>query len=155
MRVSFYLICKRLCKVQKTWDISQYIVTRQYSSFPVASFTLSAVTAFFMWFLNTKIGIIVFEAVFNFIFIFGWNALDIATTENYPVHIRWEKRSDIKTKAQIICELTQLMICVLTQKRICVVVYSHNWSMAVAFIIMSLFLSALLQLYKYFKIKTK
>ncbi|XP_066973216.1 synaptic vesicle glycoprotein 2B-like, partial [Macrobrachium rosenbergii] len=52
------------------------------------SMILSAISAFFIWFLDSKIGIIVFEAVFNFIFISGWNALDIASTEAFPTHIR-------------------------------------------------------------------
>ncbi|KAA0187251.1 hypothetical protein HAZT_HAZT006661 [Hyalella azteca] len=52
------------------------------------SFILSAVAAFFIWFLDSKVGVIVFEAMFNFIFIAGWNSLDIATTESYPAHIR-------------------------------------------------------------------
>lgn len=49
---------------------------------------MSALSAFFIWFLSSKIGVIVFEAVFNFIFISGWNALDIASTETFPTHIR-------------------------------------------------------------------
>ena len=57
--------------------------------YAVVSFTLSAVAAFFIWFLDSKIGIIMFEAVFSFVFISGWNALDIATTECYPAHIRY------------------------------------------------------------------
>ncbi|XP_076065847.1 synaptic vesicle glycoprotein 2C-like [Oratosquilla oratoria] len=52
------------------------------------SMILSGASAFFIWFLNSKMGVIVFEAVFNFIFISGWNALDIASTEAYPTHIR-------------------------------------------------------------------
>ncbi|ROT61175.1 Synaptic vesicle glycoprotein 2B [Penaeus vannamei] len=52
------------------------------------SMFLSSISAFFIWFLNSKIGVIVFEAVFNFIFISGWNALDIASTEAFPTHIR-------------------------------------------------------------------
>ncbi|XP_050730994.1 synaptic vesicle glycoprotein 2C-like isoform X2 [Eriocheir sinensis] len=52
------------------------------------SFALSSVSAFFIWFLKSKAGVIVFEAVFNFIFISGWNGLDIATTEAFPTHIR-------------------------------------------------------------------
>ncbi|KAK3896226.1 hypothetical protein Pcinc_000148 [Petrolisthes cinctipes] len=52
------------------------------------SMALSSVAAFFIWFLNSKIGVIVFEAVFNFIFISGWNALDITTTEAFPTNIR-------------------------------------------------------------------
>ncbi|CAL4119411.1 unnamed protein product [Meganyctiphanes norvegica] len=53
-----------------------------------ASMILSAISAFFIGFLDTKIGIIVFEAFFNFVFISGWNALDIASTEAFPTHIR-------------------------------------------------------------------
>ncbi|XP_042241451.1 synaptic vesicle glycoprotein 2C-like [Homarus americanus] len=52
------------------------------------SMALSSISAFFIWFLSSKISVIVFEAVFNFIFISGWNALDIATTEAFPTHIR-------------------------------------------------------------------
>ncbi|KAK8381186.1 hypothetical protein O3P69_008212 [Scylla paramamosain] len=52
------------------------------------SMTLSSISAFFIWFLKSKTGVIVFEAVFNFIFISGWNGLDIATTEAFPTHIR-------------------------------------------------------------------
>ncbi|XP_071533141.1 synaptic vesicle glycoprotein 2C-like isoform X2 [Panulirus ornatus] len=52
------------------------------------SMAMSALSAFFIWFLSSKIGVIVFEAVFNFIFISGWNALDIASTETFPTHIR-------------------------------------------------------------------
>nr|XP_045611722.1 synaptic vesicle glycoprotein 2A-like isoform X1 [Procambarus clarkii] len=52
------------------------------------SMALSSISAFFIWFLDSKIGVIVFEAVFNFIFISGWNALDIASTEAFPTHIR-------------------------------------------------------------------
>ncbi|KAK7081218.1 Synaptic vesicle glycoprotein 2A [Halocaridina rubra] len=52
------------------------------------SMILSSVSAFFIWFLDSKVGVIVFEAVFNFIFISGWNALDIASTEAFPTHIR-------------------------------------------------------------------
>lgn len=52
------------------------------------SMALSSISAFFIWFLNSKIGVIVFEAIFNFIFISGWNALDIASTEAFPTHIR-------------------------------------------------------------------
>ncbi|RXG58607.1 Synaptic vesicle glycoprotein 2C [Armadillidium vulgare] len=53
-----------------------------------ASMLVSGLSAFFIWFLNTKTSVIVFEAIFNFIFVSGWNALDIATTEAFPTHIR-------------------------------------------------------------------
>ncbi|KAB7497819.1 Synaptic vesicle glycoprotein 2B [Armadillidium nasatum] len=53
-----------------------------------ASMLVSGLSAFFIWFLNTKTSIIVFEAIFNFIFVSGWNALDIATTEAFPTQIR-------------------------------------------------------------------
>lgn len=53
------------------------------------SLALSSVSAFFIWFLKSKAGVIVFEAVFNFIFISGWNGLDIASTEAFPTHIRY------------------------------------------------------------------
>ena len=41
-----------------------------------------------MWFLQTKVGVIVFEAAFNMVFISGWNALDVLTTEAYPTQLR-------------------------------------------------------------------
>ncbi|CAG0893701.1 unnamed protein product [Cyprideis torosa] len=52
------------------------------------SLFLSSVTAFFIWFLSTKVSVIIFEVIFNFIFIAGWNAVDIATVEYYPAHLR-------------------------------------------------------------------
>ncbi|XP_037092099.1 synaptic vesicle glycoprotein 2B-like [Pollicipes pollicipes] len=52
------------------------------------SMLISSGAGFFMWFLQTKIGVIVFEAAFNMVFISGWNALDVLTTEVYPTNLR-------------------------------------------------------------------
>lgn len=49
---------------------------------------ISSGAGFFMWFLQTKVGVIVFEAAFNMVFISGWNALDVLTTEAYPTNLR-------------------------------------------------------------------
>ncbi|XP_022252334.1 synaptic vesicle glycoprotein 2C-like [Limulus polyphemus] len=52
------------------------------------SLFLTSLSAFFIWFLESKASVIVFESVFCFISISGWNAIDIITTEIYPTHIR-------------------------------------------------------------------
>ena len=52
---------------------------------------ISSGAGFFMWFLQTKIGVIVFEAAFNMVFISGWNALDVLTTEAYPTQLRYDQ----------------------------------------------------------------
>ncbi|XP_067003158.2 synaptic vesicle glycoprotein 2B [Anabrus simplex] len=52
------------------------------------SMFLSSVAAIFIWFLESGTSVIIFEAIFNFIFIAGWNAIDISTIESYPTHLR-------------------------------------------------------------------
>ncbi|XP_054724948.1 synaptic vesicle glycoprotein 2B-like [Uloborus diversus] len=52
------------------------------------SLFLTSLSAFFIWFLDTRTTVIAFEALFNFISISGWNAVDVITTESYPVTLR-------------------------------------------------------------------
>ncbi|XP_042897934.2 synaptic vesicle glycoprotein 2C-like [Parasteatoda tepidariorum] len=54
----------------------------------VTSLFLTSVSAFFIWFIDTKHMVIAFEAMFNFISISGWNAVDVITTESYPASLR-------------------------------------------------------------------
>ncbi|KAF4527248.1 hypothetical protein B566_EDAN015921 [Ephemera danica] len=53
------------------------------------SMFLSALTAPFIWLLDTGAAIIAFEAVFNLLFVAGWSSLAVATLESYPTHLRW------------------------------------------------------------------
>ncbi|XP_063237443.1 synaptic vesicle glycoprotein 2C-like [Bacillus rossius redtenbacheri] len=52
------------------------------------SMFLSSIASLFIWFLDTNSSIIIFEAIFNFVFICAWNAIDVATVESYPTHLR-------------------------------------------------------------------
>ncbi|CAL1280473.1 unnamed protein product [Larinioides sclopetarius] len=54
----------------------------------VTSLFLTSASAFFIWFLDTRATVIAFEALFNFISISGWNAVDVITTESYPTSLR-------------------------------------------------------------------
>ncbi|GBN92740.1 Synaptic vesicle glycoprotein 2C [Araneus ventricosus] len=54
----------------------------------VTSLLLTSASAFFIWFLDTRTTVIAFEALFNFISISGWNAVDVITTESYPASLR-------------------------------------------------------------------
>ncbi|GFQ89864.1 synaptic vesicle glycoprotein 2C [Trichonephila clavata] len=54
----------------------------------VTSLFLASASAFFIWFLDTRTTVIAFEALFNFISISGWNAVDVITTESYPATLR-------------------------------------------------------------------
>ncbi|KFM64922.1 Synaptic vesicle glycoprotein 2B, partial [Stegodyphus mimosarum] len=54
----------------------------------VTSLFLTSASAFLIWFLDTRTTIIAFEAIFNFISISGWNAVDVITTESYPASLR-------------------------------------------------------------------
>lgn len=58
------------------------VKTMQYS------LLLTSLSAFAIWFLDTRIAVIVFESIFNFISISGWNAVDVITTESYPATLR-------------------------------------------------------------------
>ncbi|XP_055949084.1 synaptic vesicle glycoprotein 2C-like [Argiope bruennichi] len=49
----------------------------------VTSLFLTSASAF-IWFLDTRTTVIAFEALFHFISISGWNAVDVITTESYP-----------------------------------------------------------------------
>ncbi|KAJ8868598.1 hypothetical protein PR048_030136 [Dryococelus australis] len=49
---------------------------------------LSSIASLFIWFLDTNSAIIIFEAIFNFVFICAWNTIDVATVESYPTHLR-------------------------------------------------------------------
>ncbi|XP_022236794.1 synaptic vesicle glycoprotein 2C-like, partial [Limulus polyphemus] len=51
------------------------------------SLFLTSLSAFFIWFLESKAAVIGFETVFNFISISGWNGVDVITTETYPAHL--------------------------------------------------------------------
>ncbi|XP_067123934.1 synaptic vesicle glycoprotein 2C-like [Centruroides vittatus] len=52
------------------------------------SLFLAGTSAFFIWFLDSKSAVVSFQAVFNFISISGWNAVDVITTEVYPAALR-------------------------------------------------------------------
>ncbi|XP_071442528.1 synaptic vesicle glycoprotein 2B-like isoform X1 [Hetaerina americana] len=52
------------------------------------SFILSGLVTLFICFLNSSASLVAFEAVFNFVYVFGWNGLNIATIESYPTHLR-------------------------------------------------------------------
>ncbi|XP_054722226.1 synaptic vesicle glycoprotein 2C-like [Uloborus diversus] len=52
------------------------------------SLVLSGLSVCFLWLVEDKEKVIVFESVFSFFSIFGWNALDIISTEAYPANIR-------------------------------------------------------------------
>ncbi|GIY67311.1 synaptic vesicle glycoprotein 2B [Caerostris darwini] len=52
------------------------------------SLVLTSASVGCLWFANTKEYLIAFEAVFTFLTVFGWNALDVMTTEAYPANIR-------------------------------------------------------------------
>ncbi|KDR10619.1 synaptic vesicle glycoprotein 2B-like [Zootermopsis nevadensis] len=52
------------------------------------SMFLSSVHALCIWFLSSSTAMEIHEAVFNFIFMSGWNAMNIATIESYPTHLR-------------------------------------------------------------------
>ncbi|XP_049807229.1 synaptic vesicle glycoprotein 2B-like [Schistocerca nitens] len=52
------------------------------------SMFLSSIAAFFIWFLDTDAAVMIFEAIFNFMFIAGWNVIDVITIESYPTHLR-------------------------------------------------------------------
>ncbi|PRD33866.1 UNVERIFIED_CONTAM: Sv2c [Trichonephila clavipes] len=54
----------------------------------LTSLFLASASAFFIWFLDTRTTVIAFEALFNFISISGWNAVDVITTESYPATLR-------------------------------------------------------------------
>ncbi|GFY69575.1 synaptic vesicle glycoprotein 2B [Trichonephila inaurata madagascariensis] len=54
----------------------------------VTSLFFASASAFFIWFLDTRTTVIAFEALFNFISISGWNAVDVITTESYPATLR-------------------------------------------------------------------
>ncbi|XP_043224835.1 synaptic vesicle glycoprotein 2C-like isoform X2 [Amphibalanus amphitrite] len=69
--------------------VSSYLLDRVGRAKMIAgSLLISSGAGFFMWFLQTKIGVILFEAAFNMVFISGWNALDVLTTEAYPTQLR-------------------------------------------------------------------
>lgn len=74
-------------KSSSLFDLCTHLL--RHDLFTGLSMALSSVSAFFIWFLKSKTSVIVFEAVFNFIFISGWNGLDIASTEAFPTHIRY------------------------------------------------------------------
>ncbi|GIY50262.1 synaptic vesicle glycoprotein 2C [Caerostris darwini] len=54
----------------------------------VTSLFLTSCSALFIWFLDTRTAVIAFEALFNFIAVSGWNAVDVVTTESYPPTLR-------------------------------------------------------------------
>ncbi|XP_013776762.1 synaptic vesicle glycoprotein 2C-like isoform X1 [Limulus polyphemus] len=69
--------------------LSSYVIDRLGRVKTMASsLFLTSLSAFFIWFLDTKASVIGFEAVFNFISISGWNALDVITTESYCATLR-------------------------------------------------------------------
>jgi len=49
---------------------------------------LSSVTALCIWLLYSDEVVDVYGLVFNFFIISAWNAIDIATIESYPTHLR-------------------------------------------------------------------
>ena len=49
---------------------------------------LSSVTALCIWFLYSDGVVDIYGLVFNFVYISAWNAIDIATIESYPTHLR-------------------------------------------------------------------
>ncbi|GIY53030.1 synaptic vesicle glycoprotein 2C [Caerostris extrusa] len=54
----------------------------------LTSLFLTSCSALFIWFLDTRTAVIAFEALFNFIAVSGWNAVDVVTTESYPPTLR-------------------------------------------------------------------
>ncbi|GFT03714.1 synaptic vesicle glycoprotein 2C [Trichonephila clavipes] len=52
------------------------------------SLVLTGLSVGFLWFAESKEMIIAFEATFTFLSVFGWNALDVMSTEAYPANIR-------------------------------------------------------------------
>lgn len=52
------------------------------------SMFLSSVTALCIWFLYSDRVVDFYGLLFNFFFISAWNAIDIATIESYPTHLR-------------------------------------------------------------------
>ncbi|KAG8190263.1 hypothetical protein JTE90_025780 [Oedothorax gibbosus] len=53
-----------------------------------SSLFVTSASALVIWFLDTRNSVIAFEAIFNFISISGWNAVDVITTESYPASLR-------------------------------------------------------------------
>ncbi|KAG1688212.1 Synaptic vesicle glycoprotein 2C [Nymphon striatum] len=53
-----------------------------------ASLYMTALAALFIYFVDTITAVIIFQAVFNFLFIIGFNTLDVALTEVFPTHLR-------------------------------------------------------------------
>lgn len=56
---------------------------------------LSSVHALCIWFLSSSTAMEIHEAVFNFIFMSGWNAMNIATIESYPTHLRYDHSNTV------------------------------------------------------------
>jgi hypothetical protein len=54
------------------------------------SMYLSSLTAIGIWLLYSDRVMDLYGFVFNMFFISGWNAIDIATIESYPTHLRYE-----------------------------------------------------------------
>ncbi|XP_015906329.1 synaptic vesicle glycoprotein 2C [Parasteatoda tepidariorum] len=52
------------------------------------SLLLSGCSVPFLWLATRKEALIAFEAVFTFLSVFGWNAIDVISTEAYPANIR-------------------------------------------------------------------
>jgi hypothetical protein len=50
---------------------------------------LSSLTAIGIWLLYSDKVMDFYGFVFNMIFISGWNAIEIATIESYPTHLRY------------------------------------------------------------------
>ncbi|CAM1300985.1 SV2A (predicted) [Pycnogonum litorale] len=52
------------------------------------SLFLTGFASLFIWFIDTVTAVIVFQATFNFLFIIGFNTLDVSLTEVFPAHLR-------------------------------------------------------------------
>ncbi|XP_067140746.1 synaptic vesicle glycoprotein 2C-like isoform X1 [Centruroides vittatus] len=52
------------------------------------SLFLSSFSIFFLWLATSQMSVVAFQAIFNFVSISGWNAIDVITTEAYPVSLR-------------------------------------------------------------------
>jgi hypothetical protein len=50
---------------------------------------LSSLTAIGIWLLYSDRVLDLYGFVFNMLFISGWNAIEIATIESYPTHLRY------------------------------------------------------------------
>ena len=58
--------------------------------FAACTLFLSAFCVFFIWVVNTEVGVVAMNAIFNFVVNGAWNALDILSAESYPTELRYK-----------------------------------------------------------------